>query len=421
MTISKEVTQSKNQTIKHVFSYSMAVGLTQVLMMTYTVILMRWVTPEQFGIVSANYATTLLLSFLINWGMNEWLVKAIPTSENPNALTGSLIRFKGSFGLAWGILLWLLLPLIQPSIYQKGVLTFVLIDVWVDSCINLLLADLLGNEKVKLTSIILILSRVLRLCGLLILMLLNVNSIEFVIIMRLASSIVSMVGAWTLARPRFNKNEILNNKEVFKKSSVFNASELFNLLFTQADITMLTWFIGDAALIGSFAIVIAVINMIMTIPLGIYNLLIPQSVKTYQTELNVFRKRMYLTLTTFVLLAIIVWTGIVLPGTTWIIKVLGEDYSLSARLLLLATPILFIRVINQVNNVYLVSVGQEKKRILPQAIVVLLKVTVGIFIVVKWQAIGLIILGIVVDAILLLLYSIQSFKHYGKRDGLQTI
>jgi len=416
MTTKEEINQPKLLIIKHVFSYSMALGLTQILMMTYTIILMRWVAPEKFGIISANYATTLLLSFLINWGMNEWLVKTIPTSGNPQQTTGSVLWFKIVIGTVWGVIIWCALPFVQPGIYQRDVLAIILFDVWLDSCFNLFIADRVGHEKIRTASILLVSSRVLRLASLVVMILIKNHSINYVLFARLISTFIFLLIAWILVKPQVFRKKLSDLGDLFRQSISFNTYEMLTLIFAQIDINLLTWFIGSASLIGAYSFVSTLINMFMTIPLGIYSILLPGSIKTYRSSTKLFLKRIRIVLVSFIAIAAAVWIAIALPGTEWMTKILGNDYLLSTQLLLLAAPILFIRVINQVNNVFLVSVGGEKKRILPQMIVVFLKISVGILIVVKWQAVGLIILGIVMEAILLLLYSFQSFRFHKNQE-----
>ena len=78
---------------------------------------------------------------------------------------------------------------------------------------------------------------------------------------------------------------------------------------------------------------------------------------------------------------------------------LGEDYQAGFFLLLVGSPILFLRTLNQGNHVFLVATGQEIKRLLPQAIAVILKATLGIWIILRWQAYGLILFSILVEFI----------------------
>jgi O-antigen/teichoic acid export membrane protein len=361
MTTKEKINQPKLLIIKHVFSYSMALGLTQILMMTYTIILMRWVAPEKFGIISANYATTLLLSFLINWGMNEWLVKTIPTSGNPQQTTGSVIWFKIVIGTVWGVIIWCALPFVQPGIYQREVLAIILFDVWLDSCFNLFIADRVGHEKIRTASILLVSSRVLRLASLVVMILINNHSINYVLFARLISTFIFLLVAWILVKPQVFRKKLSDLRDLFRQSISFNTYEMLTLIFAQIDINLLTWFVGSASLIGAYSFVSTLINMFMTIPLGIYSILLPGSIKTYRSSPELFLKRIRIVLVSFIAIAAAVWIAIALPGTEWMTKILGNDYLLSTQLLLLAAPILFIRVINQVNNVFLVSVGEKKR------------------------------------------------------------
>ena len=110
--------------------------------------------------------------------MNEWLVKAIPNSDNPNELTGSVVYFKVVVGIVWALLIWIVFPLVSPDIYQREIILIVILDVWLDSVFNILIASLTGREKITSASLILLLSRILRLLFFLLLITANLNSCE---------------------------------------------------------------------------------------------------------------------------------------------------------------------------------------------------------------------------------------------------
>jgi len=407
--------------IKRVFSYSVAMALTQVLMMAYTIILMWWLTPEKYGIIAANYAAIVMMAFIINWGFNEWLVKTIPTSEHPSVLTGSVIRFKIIAGIFWAIGLWVVLPFIQPGIYQRALLAIIILDVWLDTCFNLFIADLLGREKVLLASGLLVFSRVLRLLSILFIVVLSTQSIILILMLRLICTLIVFIAAWIASKPKFGRGIGLNTKEVFRFSFAFNASEMLSLIFSQIDINLLTWLNGDAELIGNYAFVTSLIHMVMTVPLGIYNLLLPGLIKTYQASAQLFNKRMRYVIIGFFALGLFIWGGLSLLGMDWVMIFLGADYQEGVRLLIMASPVLFLRSLNQFNNVYLIAVGWEMKRLLPQAISVIIKIIAGVFIVMRWQAVGLVWLSIGSAAILLSGYCVQTARHYFKGQKIKAV
>lgn len=410
----------KNTTIKNLLSYSTALIFTQVLMVVYMVLLMRWLGPEKYGIISANYAILLIMSLFLNWGMNEWLVKAIPNSGNPNELTGSVIYFKVVVGIVWASVIWIVFPLISPEIYQRELILIVIIDIWLDSVFNILIASLTGREKITSASLFLLLSRILRLLFFLLLITANLNSVKIVLLTRLLSTLLSVMIIWPTTKPKFTGNLFQIVPKVFKSSFAFNASEILTVIFTNIDINFLVWFNGNADLIGSYAFVASIINLVISMALGVNSIFIPGSIKAYQNRPISFVKRMRYLLFFYAILSLSLWMIIVIPGTEWMTYILGKDYLKGTQLLLLASPMLFFRTINQVNNVYLVSVGLELKRLLPQAVSLVIKLVFGAIVIWKWQAEGLIGLCIIADVIILVGFSYLSIVHLISNRRVQT-
>ena len=404
----------RSKTVENAFLYSSSLILAQILMIVYTIILMRWVGSENYGIIAANFAAVLLLSFFINWGLNEWLVKTVPISDSPNALIGSVIQFKVAVGIIWWLMIILIFPAINSEIYQVGIIAIVLSDVWIDTTFNLLVAGLIGFEKVKSASYLLIFSRLIRVGSLALLVVLDQKSLILILAARLFCSLICMGIAWMIVNPKFVKGNIFGVIRVFKNSFSFNSFELLNLTFGQIDINLLTWFNGNTSLIGSYAFVTSILNMIMTIPMGINSIFLPQSIKSYRQDPRKFFHRFRFIFAGFFVLGLFCWLAIALPGTQWMMFLLGEDYSAGFYLLYLGSPILFLRTVNQSNHVYLITVGQEIKRLLPQIIAVLMKATLGIWIIIHWQAYGLILLGIGLEVILLIGFSLSTYSHYRK-------
>jgi len=389
-------------------------------MVVYMVVLMRWLGPEKYGIISANYAILLILSLFLNWGMNEWLVKAIPNSDNPNELTGSVVYFKVVVGIVWALLIWIVFPLVSPDIYQREIILIVILDVWLDSVFNILIASLTGREKITSASLILLLSRILRLLFFLLLITANLDSVKMVLLMRLLSTLLSVMIIWPITKPKFTGNSFQVVPKVFKSSFAFNASEILTVIFINIDINFLVWFNGNADLIGSFAFVVSIINLVISMALGVNSIFIPGSIKAYQNRPISFVKRMRYLLFFYAILSLSLWMIIAIPGTEWMTDILGKDYLKGTQLLLLASPVLFLRTINQVNNVYLVSVGLELKRLLPQTISLIIKLLFGAIVIWRWQAEGLIGLCILADVIMLVGFSYYSIKHFFSNRGVQT-
>lgn len=396
---------------KSLFSYLSALIISQFLMVLYTMGIIWWLNPEKYGLIAANYATVTMLSFAITLGLHEWLVRTIPKSSEPGVLTGSVFRYKYTIGIFWGVLIWIIMPIVQPGIYQKGLLAIIIIDVFLDSSFNLLLADLLGNERTRETSVLLILSRFLRILSLGLILIINTQSVVGISLLRLISTSLVFFIALIITKPDLRKKENTNIKNVLRQSLVFNASELFNLVYFQLDLNLLTWISGNPEHVGNFGIAINVINMIMTVPYAVVYLLLPSNIKILKKSVIDFKKRSIQLLIGFFLLGLLLFFGVWILRINLLQEFIGENYYFAILYLILASPLLFIRTINQFNRAYLFTVGYEKKQLIPQALSIIIKIVLGFFIVARWSVEGLIMLSIGVDFFLLSGYTYPVFKH----------
>lgn len=104
--------KSNKKLIGSIFSYTTAMLIAQVLIAVYTLLLIWWLSTEQYGHIAANYAAVLLTSFIINLGLHEWLIRTIPLEKNSKALTGSILGYKFVVGILWAVGLMVILPII---------------------------------------------------------------------------------------------------------------------------------------------------------------------------------------------------------------------------------------------------------------------------------------------------------------------
>jgi len=403
--------KSDKKLLRSIFSYSSAMVISQALMGVYTLFLIWWLSTEEYGAINANYAAVLLTSFLISLGLHDWLIRSIPFHDNPKTLTGSILIFKFIMGMIWGIVLFVFLPLIRPIIFTKQLLLQIIFDVWVESCFYLLLADLLGNEKPFKTSFLLISSRFLRLLSIIPIIITQSKSLNQVITFRLTGTIIIFIITLIITKPVFQINKKLSILKVLRSSIVFNTAEIQSLIFYQIDLTLVTIISGDQFLIGDFAIVISILSLLMTFPSGIASLILPNSIKLYKDSPNHFSKKMKERLILFLVGGALLCLSMYILRTKAIWNILGNYYKNLVGILLLASPLLFIRTINQFNRVYLLSVRWEKKQLVPYTISILIKIIFGIVFFNLYGLIGLVWVSIISELILLCGYSYQVIKH----------
>ena len=380
-------------------------------MMIYLLLIANWLGSTEYGYIAAAYAAATLSSFLFNWGFNEWMMKVGSTDERPEALGGEVVFLKTILGFFWGILIWIILRNVRPELYLGSILLLTILDVWFDSIFGSMMVIFLLTERVRLGSILLVTSRAIRLLlGISLIIWLQESNI-LVIAMRLAGTITMTLIAWFLAKPHIVKPSMKALTGIFKKSRAFNISELLNLVYWYADVNILSFLGADPQLIGNYSIVINLINAIIMLPLGMYNVLLPTLVRTFQENRPVFSRQIKTIFISFILLGFTLWAGDALLSRPVITAILGDSYISSVHLLIQLGPLLTVRTLNQANIAYLISVGWQSKRIIPQIVAVAGKVAFGLSLTIWLGVSGMIVTSIGSEVLLAVGYLIQILKH----------
>jgi O-antigen/teichoic acid export membrane protein len=384
-------------------------------MIIYSIIVADWLGAEQYGYIAAAYAATSISAFLFNWGFNQYLMTRGSTTTQPELLGGRVIFIKGFLGAIWGFFLFFVLRYIRPDIYLSYILILTISEVWLDSLFGTLIAIIILQGRAGLASVLLVSSRLIRLLLLFVLILFGTNSIFLVLILRLATTAISFIVIWILTKPAFSGVTWQNIRKLFSQSSAFNSSELLSLIFISIDVNILVWLGASSETIANYSIVMSLINAVVTLPSGIFNVVLPSLVRSFKQNRPLFIKRIRIVYISFFILAIGLWTGATYLSQPFITAILGDSYSESVQLLIWLSPLLGLRTINQSNIAYLLSVGWQSKRILPQIIALIFKMGFGLYAVHKFQNQGIIIVAIIAELLLVILFSAQVVRHNSSR------
>ena len=160
-----------NRYLRDLGQYSMSAASAQILMMVYTILLARVLGPNQYGFLIGSFALTGLTSFLVNWGLDTWLLRESGSLEAPLAWSGRVIRIKFGLGVIWVLLLVFSAPLIKPDLFNPALMLVCALDVWCDSVFVTNLAVLNIQNRIQAGSRLIFFSKTSRLIGALILIL----------------------------------------------------------------------------------------------------------------------------------------------------------------------------------------------------------------------------------------------------------
>jgi len=406
------IKDKRHKTSISAISYGTASIFTQFLMMVYLLLVAEILGAEKYGYIAAAYAAVSLSGFLFNWGFNEWMMKVGSTISDIRNLGGKVILVKGILGGVWGVLLIIVLRFVRPEVYLLDILLFTITEFWLDSIFGTLVAMLILENRAMIASVLLVLSRFLRLAALLVLLLVNERTTTNVLAIRLLTTAVIFCITWLITHPNFKGLDQISILKIFKGSISFNTSELLNLIFINIDVNILVWLGAKTELIANYAIIISLINAIMTLPSGIANILLPSLIRSYLKNKVVFYRQSRKLFFSFIVIGGSLWAIFAILSKPLLTSILQNNYTESISILISLSPLLGLRTINYANIAYLISVGWQSKRLLPQLVALTLKIALGIFAVSQFQEQGMLWIALFAEILLMAGYIFQLTRQY---------
>ncbi|HNZ01962.1 MAG TPA: oligosaccharide flippase family protein [Anaerolineaceae bacterium] len=346
-------------------------GLAQVMLAVYTILIARILGREGYGIFISSYSIVTLSSFLVNWGMDVWLFREASHQNAASQLLPNVLRLKTCFGAGWSILVVLLPILLFPNQFTFSLLLLCVIDVWVESITNTFLAFSNAQKKLRQSSTVILVSRVLRLGGAIGLVLIGMDHPLAYAMGRALANIVSLLFVLRLMKPSL---AVMGDKETlvstWRQSVPYSFSELLVLIYSQADVTLLALLAGKSAA-GVYSPAVSLINALFVIPNAVYLTFLPHTVDSLSSNCNLDEKRKLLGWSLAVQASIGVGLALIVGtlGKPALDFLLQKDYSMTGRILTVLSPILLLKAINFGFVTWIVAIGWQKRRILPQALV----------------------------------------------------
>ncbi len=389
---------------QHLTLYGGSASVAQAVMMVYALLVARFLGPESYGVFVGCYAATGLSSFLINWGMDTWVLREAARDHSPLALGSAILRVKLATGVIWGALLLLALPAIKPDIFLPQLLLIAIVDVWSDSSFNTLLATMNVQKRLAPASRLMLFSRIGRMFGALAVILLGTPTPLSFAITRCLFTVAALVGAIILLRPFPFRRPVIPEKQILKRSLNFGLSEFLALVYAQADITMLSLLAGKTAT-GIYSAAAGLINALFVLPNAGYFVSIPVLSRLVESDYARFVSMTRRLLVLFSLAGLVLALGVGLPGQWIILNVLGEKYSQTSALLALLSPILALKSLEFCLASILVAVNWQQQRLIPQAITAAANILLNIWVIPLYGVHGVAVVYLVSEVILALGYS----------------
>lgn len=408
------------------FWYSGASGLAQLISIAYALLLARWLQPEGYGLLAGCYAAAVISSFLINWGMDTWLLRQASTDAAPLHLAGQVLKIKAMLGVGWAAALWLILTSLRPDFYLPGLLALVLLDTWLDAGLITLSALLNAMQRTHAVSILLAGGRALRLLGAVGLILAGFTGVLPFAAARLAFTALVLAAALLLVRPAFWDPTPRSPSptaappplsSIWRQSLPYAGSDLLSAIYAQVDVFLLSLLAGKEAT-GVYAPAVSLVNALITVLVSAYWLFIPHLTRTHQDHPAMLKRQ--LAQMTAVLVAagsgVALFVG--LFGPMLVDLLLRQSYQASGDLLRALSAVLFFKSISVGCAALLVAVGRQRQRLLPQLISAGANLLLNLWAIPQWGAMGAAWVYVASEVILAAGYAARVVQFFrGNRKG----
>jgi O-antigen/teichoic acid export membrane protein len=379
-------------------------AIAQIIVMVQSFLLARWLGPDKYAIIVANFSLCSLCSFLVNWGLDTWLLRTSSQQQDQKQLAGIVLVIKMVFGLVWGILLITIAPSLKPLIYLPSILGLAIAGIFVESATNTLYIVFFTTNRFNQSSIILIISRLCRLLVTVLLIILKNDNPLYFVVLRVLVDLVFLGVAWVKIKPDIRIREVGQYRKVFTNALPYSWSDLLSVVYNQSDINIVSFLSDNLQTISFYSLAINLMNVIFAVIQALQNVVIPVLTRLHSQGSRIIKKGSILTIIGFGLLGLALYLVVIVFGRDIVDLALDSTYTVSGTYLVKIAPILLFRSLTIGLTAIIISINQQKLRLIPQTITVLAKILISIAIFPIWQVTGLTWVYIYSELVLMLWY-----------------
>lgn len=389
--------------------FTISTAFAQLMVMLFSLLLARYFGPEIAGGYTSAFAIASLTAIAFNLGLDTWLLRAGALAQDLLKTFGNVLKIKAAAGMVWALLLFSLARLLRPDLYPATLLAVCILDVWFDSVLVTSLAILNIQRRIKNYSLIILLSRGLKLIGLIILIMAKNQNILMFAGWRAFCSLAFALIAVLFLQPGLGETAFSNLAEIFRTTRGFALSDLLATVYMQADVVILSNIKGKTAT-GIYSPALSLINALFVFPNAIYTYVIPSLSRWFKINTEKFivlaRKLLLLVL----LIGMAMSLSVFLLGKPVTVLFLGERYATSGELMVRLSPILFLKCLEFGFASILVAANKQKSRLIPQAFAAVANIGLNLIMIPRLGEFGAGSVYLGTEVILFISYGIIAIK-----------
>ena len=385
--------------------YTISTALAQLMVMAFSVLLARYFGPEISGGYISSFAIASLTAITFNLGLDTWLLRTGALTEGIRKTFSKVLLTKATAGVAWAVLLFGVAMRLRPDLYPMELLAICILDVWFDSIFITSLAVFNIERKIKHYSLLILLSRGLKLLGLIVLMLTDNQNILIFAGWRAFCSLFFSSTAVIILQPCLGELSVLNTSEIFRKTRAYAISDLLATVYMQADVVILSNIKGKAAT-GIYSPALSLINALFVFPNAIYTYIIPSLSRWFKSNTDMAKKSILLLSTIGIVMSLSI-ACLSEPATNLL---LGDKYALSGNLMVRLSPILFLKCLEFSFAAVIVAANKQKSRLIPQALAAIVNFGLNLILIPRLGEFGAAAVYLTTEIILFFSYGIIAIN-----------
>jgi O-antigen/teichoic acid export membrane protein len=402
--------------------FTISTTLAQLMVILFSLMLARYFGPEISGGYASAFAITSLTSIAFNLGLDTWLLRAGALSKDLRNTLGNVLKIKAIAGAVWALLLFSIATKFRPDLYPSVLLFICILDVWFDSIFVTTLAVMNIQRKIKQYSLLTLLSRGMKLIGLIILIMKGNQNILMFAGWRAFCSLVFSLIAVIILRPSLGKSAYASLSEIFHKTRSFAISDLLATIYMQADVVILSNIKGKTAA-GIYSPALSLTNALFVFPNAVYTYFIPPLSRWFKNNTNGFIELARKLILLVSLVGIAMSLGIALLGKPATDLFLGESYSATGELMVRLSPILLLKCLEFGFAAIIVAANKQKSRLIPQAIAAIMNIGLNMVFIPRLGEFGAAAVYLITEVILFVSYGIIAFETLNnlRNEGVERI
>ena len=402
--------------------YTVSTALAQLMVMLFSLLLARYFGPQVSGGYTSVFAISSLTAIAFNLGLDTWLLREGALSQDLRKTFSNVLLTKAAAGIVWAVLLFVIATNLRPDLYPMGLLTVCIMDVWFDTIFVSSLAVFNIERKIRQYSLLILLSRGLKLLGLIVLILIGNRNILMFAGWRALCSLVFAFTAVVIMKPRLGDHSLSNIKQILSQTRSFAISDLLATVYMQADVVILSNIKGKVAT-GVYSPALSLINALFVIPNAVYTYFIPSLSRWFKNNTDKFVDLAKKAILLLSVIGVIMSLSIALLGKPATALLLGEDYAVSGDLMVRLSPILLLKCLEFGFAAIIVAANKQKSRLIPQAIAAIVNVGLNLVLIPRLAEFGAAAVYLTTEVILFVSYGTIAVKTLNntRKESVESI